>query len=1293
MGEAPQIEPFIDLPGFRVERVLGRGGFAVVLAATRSDGRSVAVKIATRGDATAAAQLKREEKALRAIGPPVTPELFGSAESPDGSPYLVLERLEAPTLAQRLHELSAPMSRAEFIIRAVALCDGVQAVHAAGFTHLDLKPENIFLGPTGVRLIDFGLTRAIGERASESRAFAGTPTYASPEQCEERPDLDVRADVYAIGVLLFQMLTGRPPFVGDSEALRTAHISLRPPRPSQFASGELEFDEVVVRALAKDRSRRFSTVSDLKKALQTASPNSSRVTAEAPTGQASSGRMERRQLPTVFFASSADVGATQESIRSLGGDLAWAARGRYAVVFAGEAQDPVRRAFRAAQELTERKLAVRVLVDIASVGAIRRENRVRYIAPELGSEDRYPDSTDPLGVIAARAVTEALSDLAWETLPGRIDRFVPRAGSADRLSAPTVVQLGAGPLIGRDRVLHDLLSAAKGITSSGPTVATVVAEPGHGKTHLAATLLDDLRIQLPFAESVDVRAREPVPGDPDETLRTLLRYALELPASVQEDVAHARLQHSIGSERAEELWPAVALSLRFKPLDSARLRALAAAPGVLRAMAMRATGEALRARARRRPLCVVIDDAQFADDTALDALEYAALAEAAAPIFICALGRPSFEQSRPTFGERATRRELHHLGPLDPERAAELCQRLLAPAENVPRAAITMLVQRTHAVPLLLVELVRGLKREGLVRKRMRGDTWFLATDELERLPNSPLIEWLAARELGALPADLSAHARLASLLGTEFDSGEIEGIVTELDAEGLGGEFRLDAHVATRRLGAAGVLVTTRAGGCRFRHSLVREAIAKSTPQQQLGPLHRAAARFYRTTRSVPDIRRLPLLAYHAAEAGLNEEAARVYLQLAEDARGRHVYLDAERSYTRALHALQENHAAERLGALRGRGTTRYRLGRYEDALSDLLAARGLAQTLRDPETEADIVLDAATALDWTTNFVRSRELVEEAEKLAGNACRTSLRAKLTLGKGRALLRAGRRAEASEALQEASRLAESVGDEAYETLIISLVLLTLLLPELDRADEAERTSARAIALARERGDRLHLGAALNNRRNMLIARKDVAGACNDLMGFMQIGREMGFITAEYMAEFNLAEVFYQAGDIASALEHGRRAAEIESRHPEIAGQGPLGVLLLARIATYTGRENDARSLLEQIKISQTPHDGSRESRGFPTPNEKVLLDLIDLATRDANRTEWEELLQRSAVDSVEQEPIEVADLYGTWALRRGRMEEGRRAFEEAARRAERIPNIMDARIQKGLAATGGPLK
>jgi hypothetical protein len=130
---------------------------------------------------------------------------------------------------------------------------------------------------------------------------------------------------------------------------------------------------------------------------------------------------------------------------------------------------------------------------------------------------------------------------------------------------------------------------------------------------------------------------------------------------------------------------------------------------------------------------------------------------------------------------------------------------------------------------------------------------------------------------------------------------------------------------------------------------------------------------------------------------------------------------------------------------------------------------------------------------------------------------------------------------------------------------------------------------------------------------------------------------------------------------------------------------------LLARIEAYRGNEQAARDLLTRIREAVRTAARRDNAAVLRTPGEGVLLTMIDLSTRDTSADEWEKLLERSASDSVEQESIEVADLYGAWALRRGRIELARRAFEEAARRALRIPNIMDARIQNGLRAAGVP--
>jgi tetratricopeptide (TPR) repeat protein len=1287
MSEAPSLPlPDFQVPGYRIERTLGRGGFGIVLAGTSSDGEKVALKIANAGDSVAAAQLAQEEKALRAVGSPAAPAVRASGSLADGSPFLALELIDAPTLAQRLREGSGPLVKDDFAALALDLCSAVGAMHAAGWAHFDLKPQNVFLTPEGVRLIDFGLARELGGRHDRIRAFAGTAEYASPEQCEERPDLDARADVYSLGVLLFEMLAGRPPFSGDAQSVREAHIGVRPPKPSRFAPVPNALEEVVLRALAKDRSQRFGTVAALRSALQTA------LAEKAPTGHQqevaaspAATQIERRQVALLFFASAADPGSVQAAVRSLGGELGFAGKGRYATIFASEArQDPVRLAFRAAQGLADRKLAVRMLVDLGSVNAQRRTDRqLRYLAPELGRAERYAKETDPLGPLATTAAAEVLADVEWEPLPGRSGILVPRPGTMDRLRAATVVQLGAGPLVGREELLRSLLAAAARSAANGaPVVATVIAEPGNGKTHLAAVLIEKLRTHLPAAELLDLRAREPVAGDADETLRALLHRALDLPPGASEESVRARFVASVGPELGAELWSATALTLRFVSAEDPRVRSLAEAPGALRSLATRSAGEAIRARTRRGPLCVVLDDAQFADDTSLDALEYASLAEARAPLFVCALARPSFAEARKSFGERAASREVHQLGALQPARAAELCRQLLAPAENVPKEAVDLLVQRTQGVPLLLVELVRGLKRDGLVRKRARGETWFLATDELKRLPDSPLIDWLAQREVSALPRELASHAQLAALLGLEFTTEEADGVVAELDAEGLGADFPLDAQVATRRLAGLGLLVAARSGAFRFRHALVREAIAGSVAAANRKPVHRAAARFYRTTRALPDVRRLPLLARHAADAGLASEAAALYLQLADGARERHAYLDAESSYTSALALLPESDSTRRLGCFHGRGSVRYRTGHNDDALEDLERARQLAA---DSLLQAEILLEEATLLDWSGDYPRSAAAVEKAAELTAPSPTLALRAKLALGRGRSLSRAGRRRDSCVLLEEALRLAEAAGE--YETLIISLVMLVYLFPDTGRVREGEQIAKRAIATALERGDRVHAMAALGNQYNLYIVKKDVEGALANQREALVMARELGLTRTQYVSERNLSECLYYCDRLDEAAEHARRAIEIETRHPEVANR-PLGLLQQARIEAYRG---DMQKTLEVVsRIRELLRNAVAEGRAAValSPPEDVLLAAAELCTRDSATAEWEALLERSSRDSLEQEPIEIADLYGTWALRHGRMEEARRAFTEAAARAARIPNVMDERIQKGLAAT-----
>ena len=258
-------------------------------------------------------------------------------------------------------------------------------------------------------------------------------------------------------------------------------------------------------------------------------------------------------------------------------------------------------------------------------------------------------------------------------------------------------------------------------------------------------------------------------------------------------------------------WAAVAFVMGSVNAEHPDVRTLSAAPGALRAALSRALGEGLRIRARQTPLAVVLDDAHLADSATLDGLEYATLQEGNTPLFICVTARPALEPGRPAWGSRARRSVRHELEALDPESSAMLARRLLAPAENIPKSALAKLFDRTQGVPRLLVELIRGLKRDGLVRRTERGTSYYLATEELEKMPDLPIVQWSASREVEALAPNLAAHARLASVLGSKFTSDDVERVLRILERNRIPSDTDLDAAIGVQRLVEAGLLVRHR--------------------------------------------------------------------------------------------------------------------------------------------------------------------------------------------------------------------------------------------------------------------------------------------------------------------------------------------------------------------------------------------------------------------------------------------------------------------------------------------------
>jgi len=267
---------------YRIDREIGRGGMATVyLAHDLRHDRQVALKLLVP---QLAAQLSDERfvREIRVIAglshPHILPlldsgRLDATAGSSAGQPWFVMPFVAGESLRSRLdRERQLPMEDAARIIREVA--EALDFAHAHGVVHRDIKPENILLFEGRAMVADFGIARAFGaeaERMTATGMIVGTPTYMSPEQAAGDASLDGRSDQYALACVLYEMLTGAPPFSGATAQALIARHALDTPSPVRTirpkVSADIDVDGVLRRAMAKSPADRFATTTDFARAL------------------------------------------------------------------------------------------------------------------------------------------------------------------------------------------------------------------------------------------------------------------------------------------------------------------------------------------------------------------------------------------------------------------------------------------------------------------------------------------------------------------------------------------------------------------------------------------------------------------------------------------------------------------------------------------------------------------------------------------------------------------------------------------------------------------------------------------------------------------------------------------------------------------------------------------------------------------------------------------------------------------------------------------------------------------
>ncbi|RPE42416.1 serine/threonine protein kinase [Streptomyces sp. Ag109_O5-1] len=302
---------------YELGHVLGRGGMAeVYLAHDTRLGRAVAVKtlrVDLARDPSFQARFRREAQSAASLNHPAIVAVYDTGEDYiDGVsiPYIVMEYVEGSTLRELLHS-GRKLLPERAMEMTIGILQGLEYAHRSGIVHRDIKPANVMLTRNGqVKVMDFGIARAMGDSGmtmTQTAAVIGTAQYLSPEQAKGE-QVDARSDLYSTGCLLYELLTVRPPFVGDSPvAVAYQHVREEPQPPSVF-DPEItpEMDAIVLRALVKDPNYRYQSADEMRADIE-ACLDGQPVAATAAMGSVGYGGYPDDQATTALRA---DAGAT-----------------------------------------------------------------------------------------------------------------------------------------------------------------------------------------------------------------------------------------------------------------------------------------------------------------------------------------------------------------------------------------------------------------------------------------------------------------------------------------------------------------------------------------------------------------------------------------------------------------------------------------------------------------------------------------------------------------------------------------------------------------------------------------------------------------------------------------------------------------------------------------------------------------------------------------------------------------------------------------------------------------------
>ena len=1012
---------------YRIDGELGRGGMGIVYSGTGADGQPAAIKVLSANLPEHESKRFDREAQVDLRHPNIT-SVLDTGRTDDGGRYIAFERLEGHDLSQEIG--GEPVAFDAVLDIGKQACAGLAAAHAAGLVHRDIKPSNLFRCTDGtIKILDFGVARWVDDdaRLTTTGLVIGTPAFLSPEQARGDDDVDYRADIFSLGVMLYQALTGTLPFARKNRLGTLVAVIMQPVPPVRQLRGDTPpaLAAAVERALEKRRDARWADAAAMGRALaglETSSPSTEVASAWL--------RADERRVVAVLLADDLKAPAVfRAAVEERGGQVLPLLGQRAVGLFGADAWagDEIVRACDAG--LVARSAAANLAV--ASGWAFDKDGQIfgdALAAAERGCAaglrglavdgDAAPALGEATGLIGVRDGLFQLSDAGGLRARGR------------RVT------------VGRTAELAQMEGALRQVVDTEGAALIVITGPaGIGKSHLVRLLVERISGEL---TTLTAGARPHRRGEPLALITSALREFLDEQAAnvtQRQQMVLRWLETSVSSDAEVIASGDLLAELLGLPIaDPGAVKAVHDDPQLLADRRRLALVDALVGLAADGPLGLVLEDLHWADSGSVAVIEELLEILRDDPLLVAVTAREPRDAARLLEDPRATR--------VSPTGLSRLEVQALAAAvagQPVDGPLAQRLHERTGGNPLFVEHIVAAMG------------------DSSQELPLPPTVEAAVQSRLDQLPPAPRSACLAAAVFARPITSVEL----AALDIA--------DADLSLAELTKQGLLTARRqrrgdqARRFRFASALVEHVAYRMLGDAKRGALHGKAARYLDTAGDADDEE----VAVHLEGAGDLGQAGLRYEAAALVANGRgdsHAVLRcADRAAAArpsaaapfAVHAAR----AEAYGFLGQRGEE-------EAALADAAAAA---------TCDAERATALSGAVGWLSRAGRSAEALNIAAEAVAAARAGGDHYALAMARGRqgvAATYAGDLELAARALDEAAALARSGSAHTRGLVAAWRAQLATASGDLGARKEA---FAEALALYRQAHDlRRAAGAATN---------------------------------------------------------------------------------------------------------------------------------------------------------------------------------------------------------------------